>query len=526
MIQNVFENEKTVSEIPSKESKECKKVDIFKRNKRNIDETNDFMLSEKFIRNKRRAEREFLTLKKQYTRCKKSAAPMQHPNKCDDIYERFVHIAREISDKYSSMTDILQELHPEQNWAPLNIPPNIDGKQRSKHKFEEKKKKEKKEKEEKDTSSSEEEKHTIELENGEKYVIKIKNKTSTVLNVPTVQPTEIPKTSTTEKPTVEEISEVTTHKMASKLFTATEETIIIPKDVSTTPIVTTTTTTTATTTEKPVTHTTIKNIEHSTSNTPLAESTTQNLAEVTPSHITLPLPTISTISSLSEPIHEIKPVPRVHEELSAEDPHSHKKSFSDKYTILQPVNGANGRSSSTNDKTKSLNSGGTTTVEAMGPSGPFITLCEKLSKQQQQQQQTNINQMKQQQMTAFGGTPNSGGVQIHSIQNQFTSRGPQQTPMTGESMKASAQVLMNPGLSYMSNPVCFHAIPIQQFRSYIPQQMWNINNQGFNANNQGYIYVPAGHMQNMNTFQPNFQQNFHTGGGSGFVKTVPTAGQG
>lgn len=108
------------------------------------------------------------------------------------------------------------------------------------------------------------------------------------------------------------------------------------------------------------------------------------------------------------------------------------------------------------------------------------------------------------------------GPQYQTI-HQFSGRGPLNVPVTGESMKASAQVMLNPGksifyiskiidqlhhiysnsiwnsvnigYSYAATPVCFYPTQaVQQLR--VPQQpVWTMQQvtpaPGIMANNQG-----------------------------------------
>lgn len=64
--------------------------------------------------------------------------------------------------------------------------------------------------------------------------------------------------------------------------------------------------------------------------------------------------------------------------------------------------------------------------------------------------------------TAFTQAPNT----------RFTSRGPGGFPVTGETMKASAQFMFNPNYGMPSIPICFYVTPAS-FRMFNQASMWN-----------------------------------------------------
>ena len=93
--------------------------------------------------------------------------------------------------------------------------------------------------------------------------------------------------------------------------------------------------------------------------------------------------------------------------------------------------------------------------EPIAASGPFINLCAQMSKQGKQVQQQPSAQQPQQQVfepQQFPQFPLSafGGPAVHF-------------PVTSETMKASAKVMMNPGYNMLQYPVCFVNYP--QYRS-------------------------------------------------------------
>lgn len=76
-----------------------------------------------------------------------------------------------------------------------------------------------------------------------------------------------------------------------------------------------------------------------------------------------------------------------------------------------------------------------------GASGPFLSLCDQIGRQSTNVQQQSTN-------GKLHGAPSGfayfNGPQYQTI-HQFSGRGPLNVPVTGESMKASAQVMLNPG---------------------------------------------------------------------------------
>jgi hypothetical protein len=111
-------------------------------------------------------------------------------------------------------------------------------------------------------------------------------------------------------------------------------------------------------------------------------------------------------------------------------------------------NGQNGESNLEKSQKSS-----TTDKNNVGASGPFIALCEQMSKAKQAQQQPQVFEQPQQQH--FVPVPLSA----------FANPAAMQFP-TMETMKGSAKVMMNPGFNMMQYPVCFMHYP--QYR--LPQQ--------------------------------------------------------
>lgn len=83
--------------------------------------------------------------------------------------------------------------------------------------------------------------------------------------------------------------------------------------------------------------------------------------------------------------------------------------------------------------------------------------------------------------------------------SQFTSRGPGGFPVTGETMKATAQFLYNPNFGMPTIPICFYLTPAN-FRVSNQHPMWSSYFQGmpvsytsgpmsFNTPN-GFFFLP------------------------------------
>ena len=133
------------------------------------------------------------------------------------------------------------------------------------------------------------------------------------------------------------------------------------------------------------------------------------------------------------------------------------------------------------------------TLFSAGASGPFISLCEEIAKKNAKQQ-TQTSQVP----VPIHTIPlsNFGGQIQTFIPHQFTGRGPMHIPVTGETMKASSQVIMNPSYgNYMPYPFCYYVVPGQQFRATHQTTGWPqmqpafSNGMGMYPHNQGLFYV-------------------------------------
>ncbi|XP_055910873.1 serine protease nudel [Eupeodes corollae] len=149
-----------------------------------------------------------------------------------------------------------------------------------------------------------------------------------------------------------------------------------------------------------------------------------------------------------------------------------------------------------------------------GNNKQLLTLCDYLAKQTRSKVTSNPEQQQQQQqMDDITPSPNI----------QFTSRGPG-FPVTGETMKASAQFFINPNFGMPSIPVCFYITPAS-FRMMM-QPFWSPffgmhgmgggSGSGGNSGNSGsggvFIIPPSfGNMQNSGNF---FGQTSPSGSGS------------
>lgn len=94
--------------------------------------------------------------------------------------------------------------------------------------------------------------------------------------------------------------------------------------------------------------------------------------------------------------------------------------------------------------------------EAIGASGPFIALCEQLAKQGKQAPQPQTQTFE---------PPHNNFVPVPVPLSGFAPM--MHFPATGETMKATSKVMMNPGYNMMPYPVCFVNYP--QYRSPHPQ---------------------------------------------------------
>lgn len=77
-------------------------------------------------------------------------------------------------------------------------------------------------------------------------------------------------------------------------------------------------------------------------------------------------------------------------------------------------------------------------------SGPFLSLCDQIARQNNNNPTKIPIQQHQQAHTSPTGFAYYNGPQFQTI-HQFSGPGPINIPVTGETMKASAQLFLNPG---------------------------------------------------------------------------------
>lgn len=100
----------------------------------------------------------------------------------------------------------------------------------------------------------------------------------------------------------------------------------------------------------------------------------------------------------------------------------------------------------------------------LGPSGPFMSLCDQMARQ------NNNFQSKSQNIQ-----PNFATVQDFSGANR------QNIPLTGETSTSSSQIMFNPGFSFSPTPICFYPAPAtpQYYRMQQPgnAHLWAVQPQ-------------------------------------------------
>ncbi|XP_037043608.1 serine protease nudel-like isoform X2 [Bradysia coprophila] len=161
-------------------------------------------------------------------------------------------------------------------------------------------------------------------------------------------------------------------------------------------------------------------------------------------------------------------IPRFHEDLhgnfDGQQRNNKETMFRDDMIPLQRID----TMKSSNDA-KSIN---VKVPEPTGASGPFLSLCDQISRQSSQVPPSGVSYF--------------NGPQFQTI-HHVTGRG--QLPLTGEHVKAAAVVLQNPGYSFSTNPVCFYpGQTAQQFR--VAHPMFSVQSPMMQTAG-GVVYVPA-----------------------------------
>ncbi|XP_067643607.1 serine protease nudel isoform X1 [Eurosta solidaginis] len=136
----------------------------------------------------------------------------------------------------------------------------------------------------------------------------------------------------------------------------------------------------------------------------------------------------------------------------------------------------------------------------------FMSLCEQVAKR----------------LRNRGGYRNSTNV-TPPPSSHFTSRGPGGFPVTGETMKATAQFLYNPNFGMPTIPICFYLTPAN-FRMVNQSPMWGQGFQSFQGMQNNFMNTQMGmNMNNGVFFVP--QQSFGPTAGF-FAQTGATGGGG
>ncbi|KAG4076599.1 hypothetical protein HA402_001886 [Bradysia odoriphaga] len=161
-------------------------------------------------------------------------------------------------------------------------------------------------------------------------------------------------------------------------------------------------------------------------------------------------------------------IPRFHEDLhgnfDGQQRNNKETMFRDDVIPLQRIDTMKSSSDA-----KSIN---VKVPEPTGASGPFLSLCDQISRQSSQVPPSGVSYFNSPQFQT-----------IHHV----TGRG--QLPLTGEHVKAAAVVLQNPGYSFSTNPVCFYPGQTgQQFR--VAHPMFSVQSPMMQTAG-GVIYVPA-----------------------------------
>ncbi|XP_037949020.1 serine protease nudel [Teleopsis dalmanni] len=122
-------------------------------------------------------------------------------------------------------------------------------------------------------------------------------------------------------------------------------------------------------------------------------------------------------------------------------------------------------------------------TNGFGADTQLLTLCERMAKRLQNKE------------NAGAPIPENGSETFtHPPAAQFTSRGPGGFPVTGETMKASAQFMFNPNFGPPTIPICFYVTPAN-FRMFNQPPMWSPPYVGSPANyggSYGYFNPVAG----------------------------------
>lgn len=449
-------------------------------------------------REKRQVEEKLEQAKSDYIRCRKEAKPGYQ---CDHLYQIVMDNFREITKKFNEIEEIIREMHPPDQ----NISAIQEASDKNKDKQDKKDKKNKKDKKKKDKKQSSE-------ESGES-----KEMFTTVESTTRPQATTQHTTTISRKPAAA-FEESTIHEIAVKPTTpstttkATARPLIVQPDFlindydETTP-------------EIPEETTKVQEVVKFTT---VASSTIHSKLKVVSSTTTTPETTIpvtsSTIKPFTEsslrqtadigscPANDFKGHPMFDEELEGDTKwyrkHPTHHEVSDQFVVKkiqrgdkliekhpqrgdQTVNDlsnyAHPKSITRCDKSagreafeEELTEGDApeSTVQKPGPetkvsdAGPFLQLCEQMARSNVNKQAVPPAQFAEQ-FVPLNHMTNFGGPAGHF-------------PVTGETMKSTSKVMMNPGYNLMPYPVCFVSYPYQQYRQqpfFYPNMMQNVHQQ-------------------------------------------------
>ena len=397
-----------------------------------------FPLLEEKKREKRQVQHQLAEVRDEFIRCRKSATGENDP-RCDGIYIKVLDRFRDIRKKFREIEDIVEEM---ENFHPSRSAELEDRKK--------KKRKDKKSSEESDESSEEKKKEKTTTE--EPAMPSTTFETTENIFDETTSDTTTDEPTTEESTTIFETTDVAPRVQLSEEIPHTSELIVQPKDF-------------------------IEDESSTISSKMLSAASESTTTETCPA---------------SAFTNEIRGHPKFHEDIDekhsslkfSKDHHSIADLLANKYERSQRpeantlsdlfdgaellIRGAEGvlpvimSDPPQLGKSQSTQSTSAKRSDVIGASGPFLALCDQISRQtkQSQPQPQPLAQQTEHQNTF---------VPIQVPLSSFANAGIQ-FPVTGETSKATSKVFMNPNFNMMQPamqyPMCFVNYP--QYR--MPQQ--------------------------------------------------------
>lgn len=396
-------------------------------------------LLEEKKREKRQAQLELAEVRDEFIRCRKSATE-EEDSKCDAIYIKVMDRFREITKKFREIEEIVEEMekfHPSKS---------ADSEEQKKNivKMEKKNKKSSEESKE----SSEERKKRKSTTEASNVPFTIIFTTESVVDESTDVP--IPDITTEETTTVFDSTDPNPREQTSETVALKSELIVQPEN--------------------------------------FMENESSTISSKMLSAATHALDTTTQTCPASAFNNEVRAIPKFHEDI--DEKHSNQKFLPDNHHSIDDLIARKFERSQANpfsellegakmlikgaedlfpnallsnnaeplDLGKSQNSQSSVKgSEVIGASGPFIALCDQLSKQQKQSQQTQQFEQPNNFMPVPVPLSNFANAGIHFP--------------TGETMKATSKVFMNPNYNMMQYPMCFVNYPqyrMQQQQFYYP----------------------------------------------------------